>query len=50
MILFKPLVWENVVLELNAKKLWANQIAEFLNLSNFIGGIKVIYCIQVHIY
>ena len=43
---------KNIVLELNAKMLSANQIAGFLNfnISKTIGGIKLISCMQVHIY
>ena len=41
-----------LVLELNGKMLLANQIAGFLifNISKTIGGIKLIFCMQVHIY
>ena len=42
---------KNLVLELNAKMLLANQIAEFLNfnISKAIEGVNLIYCMQVHI-
>ena len=42
---------KNLVLELNAKMLSANQIAGFLNfnISKTIGGIKLIFCMQLHI-
>ena len=42
---------KNLVLELNAKILSANQIAEFLNfdISKTIRGIKLILRMQVHI-
>ena len=48
--LLKPHVWENLVLELNAKMLSANQIAGFLNfnISKTIGVIKLIFSMQVH--
>ena len=43
---------KTLVLQLNAKMLSANQIAGFLNfnISKTIGGIKLIFCMQVHIY
>ena len=43
MILFKPRVCENLVLELNAKMLSANEIAGCLNfnISKTIGGLKL---------
>ena len=43
---------KNLVLELNAKIVSANQIAGFLNfnISKTIGDIKLIFCMQVHIY
>ena len=52
MILLKLHVWENLLLELIAKMLLANQIAGFLNfnISKTIGGIKLIFCMQVRIY
>ena len=42
---------KNLILKLNAKMLSVNQIAGFLNfiISKTIGGIKLIFCIQVHI-
>ena len=42
---------ENLVLELNAKMLLTNQITGFLNfnISKTIGGVKLIFCMQVHI-
>ena len=51
-ILWKTHVWENLVLELNAKMLSANQIAGFLNfnISKTIRGIKLISYMQVHTY
>ena len=41
-----------LVFELNAKMLLANQIAGFLNfnISKTSGVIKLIFCMQVHIY
>ena len=43
---------KNLVLEFNAKIVSANQIAGFLifNISKTIGDIKLIFCMQVHIY
>ena len=43
---------KNLVLELNAEMLSANHIAGFLNfnISKAIGGIKLVFCMQVHIY
>ena len=42
---------KNLVLELNAKMLFANQIVRFLNfdISKTAKGIKLIFCMQVHI-
>ena len=42
---------KNLVFELNAKMLSANQIAGFLNfdISKTIGSIKLIFCMQEHI-
>ena len=39
-------------LKLKAKILLVNQIAGFLNfsISETVGGIKLIFCMQVHIY
>ena len=43
---------KSLVLELNVKVLLANQIAGFFNfnISKTIGGINLIFCIQVHTY
>ena len=41
--------WKNLVLKLNAEMLLANQIAGFLNFKT-IGGMKVIFWMQVHSY
>ena len=43
---------ENLVLELDAKMLFANQIVGFLNfnISKTIRGIKLIFCMYVHMY
>ena len=43
---------KSLILELNVKILSPNQIAGFLNfnISRTIGGITLIFCIQVHIY
>ena len=43
---------KNLVLELNAKMLFANQSAGLLNfnISKTIGGIKLIFWVQVHVY
>ena len=43
---------KNLVLELHTKMLSANQISGFLsfNISKTIGGIKLIFCMQLHIY
>ena len=43
---------KNLVLDLNAKLPFANQIAGFLsfNISKINADIKMIFCIQVHIY
>ena len=42
---------KNLVLELNAEMLSTNQFAGFLNfsISKTIGGIKLVFCMQVHI-
>ena len=53
MILLKPrMSGKNLVLELNAKILSANQIAGFLNfkISKTTGILKLIFCMQVYIY
>ena len=51
MILLKLHVWEKSDSQVNAKMFSANQIAGFLNfnVSKTVGGIKLIFCIQVHI-
>ena len=43
---------KNLDTELNAKMLFANQIAGLssFNISKTSGGVKVIFCLQVHIY
>ena len=43
---------ERLVLDLNAKMSLANQTAAFLNfdISKTIGGIKLIFYMQVHIF
>ena len=55
MILLKPHVWEKSGSQVkckNTKILSGNQIAGFLNfnISRTVGGIKLYFCMQVHIY
>ena len=52
MIQLKPDVWKNLVLELNAKMLSANQIVGFLNfnISKTTEGTDLIFCMQVRTY
>ena len=50
MILLKPNVLEKFGSQVKCKN--SNQVAGFLNfnVSKTIGGIKLIFCMQVHIY
>ena len=45
-------VWEKSIFQVYTKMLLANQIPGFLNfnISKTIRGIRLIFCMQVHVY